>query len=113
MIAAARRLVLPVSALALLAACAAPPPGPEPALERPATVIPAERLESCNAGHLADALGMRLVQGAAGTDEVALSDLPERHRIVAPGMRATLDFVPDRLTVATDAAGIITRLTCG
>lgn len=97
----------------LLAACASQPQQPEPELERPAPTVSAEALESCGASHLADAVGKELVEGAAGPDEVSMAALPDNHRAVRPGMAVTMDFVPERLTLTTNARGVITKLTCG
>ena len=34
-------------------------------------------------------------------------------RVVPPNGRVTMDFVPNRVNIALDAAGIITAVTCG
>jgi hypothetical protein len=99
--------------VAALAACTSAPQGPQPELDRPARQVSAEGLESCKAGHLADAIGKTLVESGAGPNEVNLADLPETRRIVFPGQPVTMDFRPDRLTMTTTRAGVITQLTCG
>lgn len=46
-------------------------------------------------------------------DSIPFADFPFPVRVVRPGMAVTLDFSEARLTVETDAAGIITRASCG
>jgi hypothetical protein len=46
-------------------------------------------------------------------DGIPFGDYPFPVRVVAPGMAVTMDYSDARLTVETDAAGIITRATCG
>lgn len=104
------------TALALsLSACTdgSAPPESEVFLERPAKLVSADELARCGAAHLADAVGRVLVRGAAGAGAVSVSDLPENHRIVRPGVAVTLDFIPHRLTVHTTRDGLITKLACG
>ncbi len=44
----------------------------------------------------------------------ALRDSGAKHsRIVQPGMAVTMDFRPDRITVAVDAENKIERISCG
>lgn len=40
-------------------------------------------------------------------------ELPEKHRILAPGTITTRDFRVDRLNVHTDDSGIVTHVTYG
>lgn len=46
-------------------------------------------------------------------DSIPFGDYPFPVRIVAPGMAVTMDYSEARLTVETDAAGLITRANCG
>ncbi len=46
-------------------------------------------------------------------ESVPFDDFPFPVRVVAPGMAMTMDYSPARLTVETDAEGIITRFSCG
>jgi hypothetical protein len=46
-------------------------------------------------------------------DSIPFADFPFPVRVVRPGMAVTMDFSEARLTVETDAAGIITRASCG
>lgn len=109
---AGRALLFSAGAL-VLAACAGGPEEPQPPLVRPAAEVSADELASCNAAHLADAVGKQLVAQGAGAGEVALTSLPEPYRIVYPGAAVTMDFRPDRLTITATREGTITRLTCG
>jgi len=45
-------------------------------------------------------------------DSIPFADYPFPVRIVAPGMAVTMDYSAARLTVATDAKGIIMRAEC-
>lgn len=40
-------------------------------------------------------------------------DLPEKHRIIEPGMMVTKDFVPERLNVHVDNEGKVTHCQHG
>lgn len=45
-------------------------------------------------------------------DSVPFGDFPFPMRVVKPGMAVTMDYSAARLTVETDAKGIITRHSC-
>ncbi|KAL6868816.1 hypothetical protein ACO1O0_000137 [Amphichorda felina] len=40
-------------------------------------------------------------------------ELPEKHRIIAPGSKVTRDFRADRLNVHVDETGIVSHVTYG
>lgn len=40
-------------------------------------------------------------------------DLPEKHRVIQPGMMVTKDFNPDRLNVYVNEEGTVTHCTHG
>lgn len=46
-------------------------------------------------------------------DSIPFADFPFPVRVVRPDMAVTMDYSEARLTVETDAAGIITRTSCG
>jgi hypothetical protein len=46
-------------------------------------------------------------------ESIPFGDYPFPVRIVKPGMAVTMDYSDARLTVETDAKGIITRAACG
>lgn len=86
----------------LLAGCTAttPPPGGASA---PATACKAEAAQ-VKIGQTATAdLGAELLR-LTGARVL---------RWVAPGMAVTMDFRPDRLTVAYDEKSVVTRISCG
>ena len=45
-------------------------------------------------------------------DSIPFADYPFPVRIVRPGMAVTMDYSADRLTVETDADGVILRHAC-
>jgi Peptidase inhibitor I78 family len=46
-------------------------------------------------------------------ESIPFDDFPFPVRVVKPGMAVTMDYSEARLTVETDAKGIITRHSCG
>ncbi|HQU66834.1 MAG TPA: I78 family peptidase inhibitor [Albidovulum sp.] len=46
-------------------------------------------------------------------EAIPFADFPFPVRVVKPGMAVTMDYSEARLTVETDAKGIITRHSCG
>jgi hypothetical protein len=46
-------------------------------------------------------------------ESIPFEDYPFPVRIVAPGMAVTMDYSDARLTVETDAQGVIMRAQCG
>lgn len=107
-------LLAPFTAV-LLAACAAPagPPGPIPVSEAAAGVD----LMECGGAGLVRYVGHPVVRPGEPIPEegayVTPRDLPPKARVIGPNEMATMDFVPDRLTVILDANGRIRRLYCG
>ncbi|KFH44638.1 hypothetical protein ACRE_045780 [Hapsidospora chrysogenum ATCC 11550] len=49
------------------------------------------------------------------TNETAFckKELPEKHRVIAPGTKVTRDFFADRLNVHVDDQGIVNSVTYG
>ncbi|SFG87709.1 Peptidase inhibitor I78 family protein [Palleronia marisminoris] len=88
--------IVPVACLALaLAACQTTPAPPAEASACEAT---AQRLQSTQLGTPVDAID---ATGPAG------------RRVIGPDMAVTMDFVPGRLNLETDADGRLTRAYCG
>lgn len=71
----------------------------------PATPAPADPADECGAAAL---------QYLVGQPQSALAAMtfPDSTRFIGPDTMVTLDFRPDRLNIAFDAAGIITSVTC-
>ena len=86
------RVVLGLVLLLALSACAGFPG------------VPQDR--DCGATRLQEFVGQPVV-------EVAAIETPGPVRILAPGSVMTHDYVPDRLNIFTDDAGIVTELSCG
>lgn len=54
------------------------------------------------------------LQGLIGkTYAEGLVEYEGRIRVIPPGTAVTMDFLPGRLNIATDADGIVRRITCG
>lgn len=66
------------------------------------------------AGAPDDACGADAYAGLIGSNIAAVT-LPAdlNHRVLGPNDAATMDFVPDRLNIETDADGVIIGLRCG
>lgn len=62
--------------------------------------------ENCGAEQMQDLIG----QPKSVLDGMALA---RSTRIIAPGTRSTLDYVPTRLNIFLDDKGIITDVRCG
>ena len=54
-----------------------------------------------------------LVGLPAGAAEQEVEEAGLRARIAGPGVMLTLEFRPDRITLLTDAAGIVTEVRAG
>lgn len=93
------RVVLPL--LLGLAACAAPPTPPKLALDAP-LVVPSNVCQARVAGQAV---------GARPTTIVFAPGLP--HRVIRPGDPVTRDYRPERVNIAVDATGRVTRVFCG
>lgn len=108
-----RRSLLGTALILLLSACAEEPPVHIPF----PPAIAAEDLQPCDGNGLVRYVGVPLIRpGDRIPDEgayVSWEDLPVKTRVLGPGVMATMDFVPDRLTVTVAAAGRIRRLYCG
>lgn len=61
-----------------------------------------------------DPCGRATYAGLIGTNIAAVT-LPGdlRHRVIPPDTAVTMDFVPERLNILTDAEGMILSLRCG
>lgn len=94
------RLLIP---LALLAACQATPPTPEPTTGPPLQEL---RSDSCNAASFAD---LRDQPRSA----LQQRTLPEGTRVIGPRDIVTMDYIPTRLNLYLDTGGAITRISCG
>lgn len=110
--------VLPFIALwplALAVAACAPATVPE-RIPLPQTAA-AEDLASCGGAGLVRYVGHPLVRPEfpvpAEGAYVTTRDLPPKTRVLGPRDMATMDFVPDRLTIVLDANDRIRRLYCG
>lgn len=51
--------------------------------------------------------------GLIGEPAAAASAVPEPKRLLGPGEKRTMDYVPARTNIEVDAAGVITRVFCG
>ena len=92
-----RILALP-AVIVLAAACI---PRDEPA----ATTTESGR-DACGAAALQDLVGTPAADHRFGSP-------PQVVRIIPPGLSVTMDFIPGRLNVEIDEAGLITRIYCG
>lgn len=63
----------------------------------------------------AQSCGAEQLQGLIGQPQAVLNAMTfsQPMRIVPPGARVTMDFVPNRVNVATDGQGVITFVSCG
>lgn len=50
---------------------------------------------------------------APDAEAIAALEGPKRVRVIGPGDMVTMDHVPQRLNIETDAEGIVLRLRCG
>ncbi len=62
--------------------------------------------DSCGADRYAALLGQP-------RDAVEAADFDQPVRVIAPGDAVTMDFSPNRINFALDAAGQVMRITCG
>ena len=96
-----------LSALALLAACAAPetPEQAPPANGEPQNAEEATQADSC---------GARRFTGLIGTpaDQIDRSTLPTRTRVITPDMMVTMDFSAQRLNIIVGTDGRVGSLRC-
>lgn len=104
----------------LVAACSAPAPvetvpdasAPAAGLSEPGRSVKSEmdaldRVEdTCGLDALKPYLGKQ-------ASDIPADVLPERSRIVGPDTQVTMDYVPTRVNVLTDEAGMVIGLKCG
>jgi len=83
-----------LAAVLLLAACQMAPPASEP------------EPDACNAS------GWMWLVGEP-VDVVAASTFPAPMRVIGPGDAVTMDYLPNRLNVSYNEAGIVTDVYCG
>lgn len=115
-----RRLLSSVAVLGALTACGtsgAPyGSGATPAIPVPEAAA-AEHLAQCQGNGFVRYVGHPLVMPGdplpAEGAYVGWEDLPDDSRVLGPGVRATMDYRPDRLNVVIDAERRIHRLYCG
>ncbi|WP_147126746.1 I78 family peptidase inhibitor [Shimia ponticola] len=91
-----------LSALLLLACTPDEDAGASPATK--ADTVP-NLTGDCPAGELQGLIRKTYADG--------LVDYDGRIRVIPPGTAVTMDFLPGRLNIATDADGVIRRITCG
>ena len=92
-----RGLALP--AVIMLAAACIPK-------DEPAAITAGPGSDSCGAAALRDLVGTPAADHQFGSPSQAV-------RIIPTGLAVTMDYLPERLNVETDEAGIITRVFCG
>ncbi|MDF7777679.1 I78 family peptidase inhibitor [Sphingomonas sp. AOB5] len=92
------RLTIPLIGFALVS-CAPPPPASTPA---PPTACGAEKVGKFVGKKRTDAI----------STEVAKLSGAKSIRWISPGMAVTMDYREDRLNVALDDKGVITRFYC-
>ncbi|MBU1287977.1 MAG: hypothetical protein KJ871_09660 [Alphaproteobacteria bacterium] len=110
---------------ALLAgACSAPAPEAAPEAAEPAPVeTPDIATETDTAVQpemnpldgMEDSCGMAALESYIGmaASEIPEAEMPENTRVVGPDDQVTMDYVPTRLNVLTDAEGVVLSLKCG
>ncbi|MEM1302171.1 MAG: I78 family peptidase inhibitor [Pseudomonadota bacterium] len=100
------RLMLIAFAL-LLSACTPDQDGASATTEKsdPPLADAQDLTGECPAADLQTLIGQTYTQGLVSYDG--------RIRVVPPGSIVTMDFLPSRLNIATNADGVITRITCG
>mgnify|MGYP003624754097 FL=1 len=62
-----------------------------------------------------DTCGMAALETYVGqqASEIPEAEMPENTRVVGPDDQVTMDYVPTRLNVLTDAEGVVLSLKCG
>jgi hypothetical protein len=92
-----------LSALTLLAACAAPET--PPAAAAPQTAEEATRADACGASRYAHLIG-------TPADQIDRASLPPRTRVITPDMMVTMDFSAERLNIFVGTDGRVGSLRC-
>lgn len=77
---------------------------------RPESPFPLSR---CKGTGLAGSIGLRLVDGDAGSGQISREQLPDHAGIIRPSGHYLLNLMPNRLNVHVDKTGVITDVTCG
>lgn len=96
--------LLSAALVLLLSACT-------PAAHAPAASTPTAGGGECNAGPIQSLVGQ---EASNELTERAMRDSGSSSvRVIAPGQAVTMDFRHDRLNLYTDAANLITRISCG
>ena len=70
------------------------------------TIAPEPEADACNASGWMWLIGEPV-------DVVAASTFPAPMRVIGPGDAVTMDFLPNRLNVTYNEAGIVTDVYCG
>ena len=91
-----------LSALTLLAACAAPETPPAAASQ---TAEEATRADACGASRYAHLIG-------TPADQIDRASLPPRTRVITPDMMVTMDFSAERLNIIVGTDGRVGSLRC-
>lgn len=91
--------------LIVLGACTPAPEEETPAVTPPAdSGLETRAPDTCNAASYAELLNQ---------PREAASVVPEPKRVVAPTDIVTSDYIPNRVNIGVNEAGIITELGCG
>ncbi len=99
-----------IAAIAALSACTPTTPGSAP-VEPAAAPAPTQASGPCDAAKVQWLVGLRIDDAAR---ERARSEAGARRvRVLAPNQAATMEFDPERLDIATDDTGLVTRARCG
>jgi hypothetical protein len=103
-------------------ACSAPEPEAAPEVAEPA---PVETPDAATEAEVQpemnpidttdDTCGMAALETYVGqqASEIPEAEMPENTRVVGPDDQVTMDYVPTRLNVLTDAEGVVLSLKCG
>ncbi len=91
-------------------ACSLTTSGPAPA-DAPVAAVPVQADGPCDASKVQWLVGRRVDDAAR--ERARIEAGARSVRVLAPNQPATMEFNPERLDVATDEAGIATRVRCG
>ena len=108
-------------------ACSAPAPeiAPEAAAPEATEPAPVETPDAATEAEVQpemnpidttdDTCGMAALESYVGqqASEIPEAEMPENTRVVGPDDQVTMDYVPTRLNVLTDAEGVVLSLKCG
>ena len=90
--------------LFVLGACAPAPVEEAPAEPPVVSGLETRAPDTCGAANYADLLNQ---------PREAAASVPEPKRVVGPGDIVTSDYIPNRVNIGVNEAGIITELGCG